>query len=73
MKYMTLTKIYYAMPESYEEMYAVRYHAPFTFHLEIHIKQYHREKAYPSFFYYTRDMLLRRRRFIRPMSVFYTW
>lgn len=50
-KYMTLTKIYYAMPASYEEMYAVRYQAPFTFHLGIHIKQYHREKAYPAFFY----------------------
>lgn len=34
-KYMTLTKIYYAMPASYEEMYAVRYQAPFTFHLGI--------------------------------------
>ena len=31
MKYMTLTKIYYAMPALYEEIYEARYHAPFTF------------------------------------------
>ena len=31
MKYMTLTKIYYAMPALYEEIYEERYHAPFTF------------------------------------------
>lgn len=29
MKYMTLTKIYYAMPALYEEIYEARYHAPF--------------------------------------------
>ena len=40
MKYMTLTKIYYAMPVLYEEIYEARYHAPFTFQLGIRIQQY---------------------------------
>lgn len=54
MKYMTLTKIYYAMPALYEEIYEARYHAPFTFQFGISIRQYHRKNAYPAFFYYTR-------------------
>lgn len=58
MKYMTLTKIYYAMPALYEEIYEARYHAPFTFQFGISIRQYHRKNAYPAFFYYTREYAL---------------
>ena len=58
MKYITLTKIYYAMPALYEEIYEARYHAPFTFQFGISIRQYHRKNAYPAFFYYTREYAL---------------
>lgn len=37
---MTLTKIYYALPVLYEEIYEARYHAPFIFQLGIRIQQY---------------------------------
>ena len=58
MKYMTLSKLYYSNPASYEETYVARYGAPFTFHLDIPIRQYHRKNAYPAFFYYTREYAL---------------
>ena len=55
---MTLSKLYYSKPTSYEETYVARYGAPFTFHLDIPIRQYHRKNAYPAFFYYTREYAL---------------
>ena len=73
MKYMTLTKIYYAMPALYEEIYEARYHAPFTFQFGISIRQYHRKNAYPAFFITRGNMLLRQKKSIRLMSAFYTW
>ncbi len=54
----TLTKIYYTTPDAYEEAYTSRYHAPFTFHLDFQIRQYHRRASYPAFFYYNRDFAL---------------
>lgn len=55
----SLTKIYYtASDEIYESSYQERYNSPNTHHFPILIQQYHRPKAYPSFFYYTNDMLL---------------
>lgn len=70
---MTLSKLYYSKPASYEETYVARYGAPFTFHLDIPIRQYHRKNAYLAFFITRGNMLLRQKKFIRPMSVFYTW
>lgn len=58
MKYMTLTKIYYAMPALYEEIYEARYHAPFTFQFGISIRQYHRKNAYPAAFFYGRGVTI---------------
>lgn len=55
---MTLSKLYYSKPTSYKETYVARYGAPFTFHLDIPIRQYHRKNAYPAFFYYTREYAL---------------
>ncbi len=54
----TLKKIYYKSPEAYEEVYGARFRSPFAFHLGLDIRQYHREKAYPAFFYYNREYAL---------------
>ena len=54
----TLKKIYYKSPEVYEETYAARLHSPFAFHLGLDIQQYHRQKAFPAFFYYNKDFAL---------------
>lgn len=54
----TLKKIYYKSPEVYEETYAARFHSPFAFHLGLDIQQYHRQKAFPAFFYYNKDFAL---------------
>ncbi|WP_432642435.1 Fic family protein [Acidaminococcus sp.] len=54
----TLTKIYYKSPDAYENVYRNRYDAPFTFHLGINIKQYHRPLAFPAFLYYTKEYAL---------------
>lgn len=58
MKYMTLTKIYYAMPALYEGIYEARYHALFTFQFGISIRQYHRKNAYPATFFYGRGVTI---------------
>lgn len=54
----TLKKIYYKSPEVYEETYSARFHSPFAFHLGLDIQQYHRQKAFPAFFYYNKDFAL---------------
>lgn len=54
----TLKKIYYKSPEHYEEAYAARFYSPFAFHVDVDIQQYHRQKAFPAFFYYPRDFAL---------------
>lgn len=58
MNTITLTKIYYSDPDSYENTYRTRYNAPFAFHLGINIKQYHRQSEFPAFFYYTKEYAL---------------
>lgn len=54
----TLTKIYFKDSNSYESAYQSRFNATFTFHLGIDIKQYNHPKAYPAFFYYSKDFAL---------------
>lgn len=58
MKSLSLTKIYYSLPGSYESSYQERFQSAFTFHLGIDIKQYNHPKAYPAFFYYSKDFAL---------------
>ncbi len=58
MKTLSLSKIYYISPDSYESTYQERFHSALAFHLNIDIKQYNRPKAYPAFFYYSKDLAL---------------
>lgn len=58
MSYIPLHKIYYKQPDNYETEYLTRFSAPSTIHFPIEIKQYGRNKSYPSFFCYTKDISL---------------
>lgn len=55
MTYDSLTKFYYKNEPNYCNEYEKRYNAPFTYHLDILIKQFNHKNAYRGFFYYTED------------------
>ena len=58
MSYNSLTKICYKNADAYDTEYQKLYNAPFTQHLNILIKQYNHNNAYPAFFNYTEDIAL---------------
>lgn len=58
MSYSSLTKIYYKNADVHDTEYQKLYNAPFTQHLNILIKQYNHNNAYPAFFNYTDDIAL---------------
>lgn len=58
MSYNSLTKIYYKNANEHDAEYQKLYNAPFAQHLNILIKQYNHNNAYPAFFNYTEDIAL---------------
>ena len=58
MSYNNLTKIYYKNQNAHELEYQKLYNSPFAHHLNIYIKQYNHQAAYPAFFNYTEDIAL---------------
>ncbi len=57
MNYLTLEKLYYKNPNSYENEYAARFGAPFTQHLDFQIRQTGWPTAYPAFYCYTDEVV----------------
>lgn len=56
MDYVSLTKIYYKSPDSYESEYEVRFNSPSARHIPISIKQFGHKKSYPVFYCYTEEI-----------------
>lgn len=58
MKYKSLNKIYYSSPNTYGKEYKIRFSFPYSIHLGLPIKQYHRNNEYEAFFCYTNELFL---------------
>ena len=54
--YEALYHLYYKSPEQWEPIYQQRFHAPFTRHIPLSIKQYGRKQVHPCFYCYTEDI-----------------
>lgn len=55
MKYESLYSLYYKDNQRWEKIYQERFQNPFTRHIPLSIKQYHRRQSYPAFFCYTEE------------------
>ena len=58
MKYESLYSLYYKDSQIWEKVYHERFHSPFSRHLPLAIKQYHRRQSHPAFFCYTEEIAL---------------
>ncbi len=58
MKYESLYSLYYKDNQIWEKVYQERFHSPFSRHLPLAIKQYHRRQSHPAFFCYTEEIAL---------------
>ena len=58
MKYESLYSLYYKDSQIWEKVYQERFHSPFSRHLPLAIKQYHRRQSHPAFFCYTEEIAL---------------
>ena len=58
MKYESLYSLYYKDSQIWEKVYQERFHNPFSRHLPLAIKQYHRRQSHPAFFCYTEEIAL---------------
>ena len=56
MRYVSLKKLYYKDNQNHQQIYRQRFNAPFTEHINIPIRQYNRNKAYPAFFCLTKEI-----------------
>ena len=56
MDYVSLSKIYYKYPDSYESEYKNRFTSPFTKHISLIIQQFGHKNAYPIFYCYTEEI-----------------
>lgn len=58
MKYESLYSLYYKDSQIWEKVYQERFHSPFSRHLPLAIKQYHRRQSHPAFFCYSEEIAL---------------
>lgn len=58
MKYESLYTLYYKDNPAWQKAYEERFHSPFSRHLPLTIKQYHRPRSHPAFFCYTEEVAL---------------